>query len=442
LTNFFHKLKIIKQEYSLFKLVFENLFLKGISSLGILLFYFTTAKVLELKEYGVFILIYSCMAGISYISRFGLTSVIIKYFSIFFHENDFYNIKYYKKRAYIIVIFMCAILSFIIFLLGALNFNLFFMKINVKIYLIFTLILPFYSLLYIQSSILKSANKIRISFLFEFGNTALITSFIIWVLYFLNFTLSIFYVSNILFFVVFLFFLIQYFILENLINGDKNQMSNFKKYDKIFDYNNLKHFAFLDILRYLINNIPLFILGYFSSGIEIGLFSIAINITTIIPSILWVLNSIYAPIFSRLYNQKEYRNLYIELRKSIIYSTIIGTVIFIFIILNIKNFLLWYKPELINSYNLILIIGLGQLFNVATGPLYFFLIMTNKEKVLNFANTIFSIFFTLFSFFFILKFSVFGAAISTTLILISQNFFYLFFIKKNKNETTLSSIYE
>lgn len=97
----------------------------------------------------------------------------------------------------------------------------------------------------------------------------------------------------------------------------------------------------------------------------------------------------------------------------------------------------FWGDEFIEAYWVLILVSIGQLFNIATGPAGLLLVMCGYQKLqtyISFSTIILNILLNLF----LIKFyGIYGAAIATTISLIVENLTKVFFAKKKLNVFTL-----
>ena len=94
-----------------------------------------------------------------------------------------------------------------------------------------------------------------------------------------------------------------------------------------------------------------------------------------------------------------------------------------------KYILLLWGSEFLESFWILIIISLGQLFNVSTGCTGFFLMMTGHEKLIGKITFISLLINLTLNFIMIPKFGAIGAALATSFTVIFENMIKVIFVK-------------
>jgi O-antigen/teichoic acid export membrane protein len=163
------------------------------------------------------------------------------------------------------------------------------------------------------------------------------------------------------------------------------------------------------------------ILGASHSSQAVGIFSTASRISLLIGMILLSANSILSPKLSELYALGLSKEIETVMRKTTAAMTIIALPILIIIFLFSKEIMGFFGKEFIPGNLALIILSLGQLFNVVSGSTGPLLIMTGNEKTarnLMFASTTVNLFLSLFL---VKFFSYNGAAIASSVSFIFGN---------------------
>ncbi len=179
------------------------------------------------------------------------------------------------------------------------------------------------------------------------------------------------------------------------------------------------------------------IISFFDTASNLGIYSLAVKIATFSVIFLSAANQILAPKISATYSQgnKERMINVINTGTKLVFwfslPLIILLVIFSDFILGI------FGPEFIEGKNALLILLVGFLANILSGPVGQVLQMTNREKVFQNIMVISAILNVILNFILIPFYGIVGAAISTTLCNIFWNLVSVYKIKKDLEVSTL-----
>jgi O-antigen/teichoic acid export membrane protein len=411
----------IKNDNKIIVKIIKTFATRGISATGTFMFNFILAIYLKLNDFGSFILLYSMFLGLNIIISLGRETAILRFGSILFSENKISHFKKLRNKNFFISFFIGSIIALVLIVFKNSIINLIFDG-NLDLYnviILMSISSPFFSYLNIQTSFFKAMKKPEIAPFFENGSMLLICSLMIFVCsFFLQISLTIvgfcFLISNLMVLST------GYLILNNKISklkDDKTELfSGFSNF-----YATLPDLTLQNITNYFFKYSPILILGLYFSKNTIGFYSVANNIAFVINFILWVINSVYAPHFSKLYHDKNMIELSKLYKNSIIYMLFISVPIFIIIILYSEELLSLFGSEFTVASKGLMLLAFSQLINVLTGPAIYLLNLTGHEKQIRNIIIITTILNLVIGFILIPNFGFIGAIIATSIGLISQN---------------------
>ena len=181
----------------------------------------------------------------------------------------------------------------------------------------------------------------------------------------------------------------------------------------------------------------LMIAGWLLSSAELGLFKSSQQTATLIGFILIVINAIFPPRFAALYHRGELTALSRLARQGALLGLVIAAPLLLLCLVAPGWVLGWFGDEFRQGANLLRIIALAQLVNVATGSVGFLLNMTGHERLMrNIALLCNSL--GLAGFFLLPQlFGALGAALALAFVLVTQNLIALFFVWRRLGIWTL-----
>ncbi len=175
--NYLSRIKSrIKKDKDILRKLIYTVLSRGISAMGTFIFNFVLAKFLGVKDFGNFMLAYSILIGMGFLSRFGMSSAIIRFGAIMYNENNIKEIK--KLRLTVLRVFLITSSTSALFLMFFKDIISYFFFDNApvnNVLLFFSLALPFYSYLIIQSAFLKAFKRPEIAPFFEVGLSTFLT---------------------------------------------------------------------------------------------------------------------------------------------------------------------------------------------------------------------------------------------------------------------------
>lgn len=132
----------------------------------------------------------------------------------------------------------------------------------------------------------------------------------------------------------------------------------------------------------LMGSISLFILKYFSTGENVGIYDVAMRFSMLISIILIVVNTVSAPKFAELYWANKTKELQVVISQSVKIIFLGALVISIIIAAASFPLLNFFGTEFTKGQVPLFILILGQLFNAATGSVGLFLNMSGRQNIL------------------------------------------------------------
>jgi len=171
-------------------------------------------------------------------------------------------------------------------------------------------------------------------------------------------------------------------------------------------------------------------IGWLLTAKDVGLYSVALRMAYLSGIFSQVINSVIAPKIAALYannNVKEMEKMAQKVTKLI---SLIAILVFMGILLFGKIVLSIWGDEFITTYNVLVILSIGQVIKLITEQAGMILTMCNQEKVLGLLTFISAISNIILNYFFIQYWGITGAAISTTSVVILMNITEVYVVKK------------
>jgi O-antigen/teichoic acid export membrane protein len=140
------------------------------------------------------------------------------------------------------------------------------------------------------------------------------------------------------------------------------------------------HFAWITIISVTMSLTETFILGLFHDEASVGLYAAALRLALLINFLIIAFNSILAPNFAALYQQKQLAQIETLARQSVLLMlalTLPIAALFIFfpgLVLSI------FGSEFSQAATALILLSLGQLVNIISGPVGIMLQMTGEEQ--------------------------------------------------------------
>ena len=185
------------------------------------------------------------------------------------------------------------------------------------------------------------------------------------------------------------------------------------------------------------SNADIVMLGWLSNSREVGLYSVASRLGLMTNIFLVISVSTLTPKIASLYadnKKKELQEMIQQTTKGLIYIGLATTLIYI---IAGKYILGLWGQEFVSSYWILIIITIGQIFNISTGSTGMVLMMTGHEKLIGRITFISAIINLLLNYILIPKYFATGAAIATAATVIVQNIIKVIVVKRHTGILTI-----
>ena len=180
-----------------------------------------------------------------------------------------------------------------------------------------------------------------------------------------------------------------------------------------------------------LNWAAIFIIGGTAATIDVAVFNIAYKVALLASIPLIAIETASSYQIAASFKNNDLTTLKRHTQKATALTVLLAIPIIAFLVLFGKPLLTFFGNDFTSSYNLMLVMLLGQCFNVITGPVSLVLTMTNKQNA--FRNIfIFSAVLTLvLNYFFIRYWGLYGAAWSNVISIVVKNLLFYLAVKKH-----------
>lgn len=178
-------------------------------------------------------------------------------------------------------------------------------------------------------------------------------------------------------------------------------------------------------------------LGWLSNASEVGLYSVASSLALLTTVFHLITVSTLSPKIASLYNENKKNEIQLMVKKVTTGLFFIGLFSVLFFLFGGELILQVWGERFTIAYWQLIILSIGQLFNIGTGATGVILIMTGYEKIAGHITISSAIINVVLNLLLIPVFGAFGAAIATTSTVIIENTIKVFVVKSKTGINTI-----
>lgn len=201
-----------------------------------------------------------------------------------------------------------------------------------------------------------------------------------------------------------------------------------------------KPLLFVSATTLLASSIDIIMLGWLSSSENVGLYTVATRLVLFIAFFLQITNAVLSPRIATYFKENKInaiRNL-VQNVTSVLFLLGLISVLFFFFLGN--SFLSFWGEEFTEAYAILMILSIGQFFNVSTGCSGILLIMSGNEKIFSTLTGIILILNIILNFILINSYGIIGAAIATSFTMVLENCIRVLIAKKRTGVLTIPTM--
>jgi len=178
-------------------------------------------------------------------------------------------------------------------------------------------------------------------------------------------------------------------------------------------------------------------LGWLNTSREVGLYVVAAKVALLTSFFLQVTNSAIAPRIATLFNKQKIIELETLIQKITLLLIVIAILpVGVFFLFGEEILSIW-GVEFIDAYWILIIISIGQFFNLSTGAAGLTLILCGEERVQGVISVSFVLLNLILNYFLIITYGAVGAAIATALTVAGENITRVILVKKRLGILTI-----
>lgn len=202
---------------------------------------------------------------------------------------------------------------------------------------------------------------------------------------------------------------------------------------RIFNYKGKRSFILTPMLKMalplllvsgtsiLASNADALMLGWLTNVREVGLYSVAARLALLVSFFLQVSNAAISPKLASLYASNSFIEMNVLVKRVTLGLLIIAVLFLVTFIIGGNFFLGLWGDEFKEAYLVLIILAIGQFFNISTGCAGMILIMCGFEKLLGKISIVAVVLNISLNFYLISKYGALGAAIATAITVIAEN---------------------
>jgi O-antigen/teichoic acid export membrane protein len=185
------------------------------------------------------------------------------------------------------------------------------------------------------------------------------------------------------------------------------------------------------------SNADALMLGWLSDVREVGLYSVAAKLALLVSLFLQVSNAAISPKLASLFATNNIAEINI-LVKRVTLGLVTIAILFLIVFIIGGNFLLGlWGNEFKEAYLVLIILAIGQFFNISTGCAGLLLIMCGFEKIHGYISLFFMVLNLILNYILIVSYGAVGAAIATAITVGFENIAKLILVKNKIGISTI-----
>lgn len=386
------------------------------------LYCFILAKSLGAKLVGVYFLGFTILSIAQLIGKLELQEGVLKFVSAFRSAKEEFNS---QKTMFLAlkIVGICSILLSVILLLLAkpIAIGIFKEPLLKNVLIIFMFSVPFFNLTTIVLSYFQAHLRMKYVILIRAIFQPLINILIFFLFLALGDKLQGAAFS-------YLFSLILALMLTTYILKNKFKLT---KIEKVFSPHDYKFiwFSFPILLAAMLNFavqwVDTLMLGYFRNASEVGIYNIALRIAALGPIFLAAFAAVFAPMISSLHSEKRINELELLFKFITKWILTLSLPFLLLLLFFAHDLLTVFGNEFLLGKDALVILIIGQIINVGTGPVYYMLIMSGRSRVALFNSLAFCFISIVLNLTLIPKYGILGAAIANAISVALSNLIML-----------------
>ncbi|MDW7772692.1 MAG: flippase [Desulfobulbaceae bacterium] len=190
-------------------------------------------------------------------------------------------------------------------------------------------------------------------------------------------------------------------------------------------------------MHIVLSQTDIMLLGVFKGTTDAGIYAIASKIAILVTFGLQIGNQIIAPMISEFYHDGDKARLQEVVSLGSMISTIFAVIIVLIILFFARPLLHLFGPEFTGGRLSLYILAGGQMANALVGPVGLIMTMTKHHREASFIISVSALVNIVLNLILIPRFGMTGAAVATTMTMLSWNIAFWLYIRKNLGINTI-----
>ena len=179
--------------------------------------------------------------------------------------------------------------------------------------------------------------------------------------------------------------------------------------------------TFKDLGQVLYTRVDIFMVGFLLVSSSVGIYRVAVALSSLLAFPLAAFNQLFPPIASRLYSSgrvDKLEQLYTDVTSIIYTLSVLPTIL---LIIFAPELLSVFGTKFVEGQSVVTMLAVAQLLNAVVGPCAYVLLMTDHERMIMVNQWLLGVSNAVLNYYLIQQYGIVGAAMATTLTLAGIN---------------------
>lgn len=400
---------------------------------GTFLLSYVLATLVDVREFGAFMLCLSIMIGVQVFTSLGTDRATLKYMGVATSNANGNEVKWIYQRGLLVNILASMVAAAALWWWAAEISAMLFTDVTqgTQAIRVTALLSPLYSVIYLCNFILKGWGRANVSCLFEIGSISIVLSIlIVGATLFGEVALNATHLMAMLGGLLVVYLLIGLWAVMRVYGASRLDTGGDVTFVRGF-YKSLPDFLLVGIIFYYVQWGASIVLGFFHDEDQVAVFSLGLRLAMIIGFILTVYDSILGPRFSRLHHEGNHSALSALAKRSTLQMSFFSAIPAI-VFLGWPQWVLgFFNGAYTDAAGVLQLLVVAQVINVFTGSVILLLLMVDKQRVARNILVLSVIIGGILSLVLIPPYGAVGAALSLLACLALQNLLAVYVVKRD-----------